>query len=397
MRFSLADQLAHELRSLLRGYPDFVYSGEPPARQGHVPVFVYHTIRPSRFEEDLRYLQENDYRTIGMRALRKHLTGERQVPKRSVVLTFDDARSSFWRFGYPLLRRFEMKGVLFVIAGLTPAASSVRQNLFSVWEGEQTANEIRAIDPDDTTLCTWPELREMYNSGYVEIESHSLFHKEVFVDTEIVDFLDPDSSFVPYNTSATAYMSLEDAGQSIVPDELYGLPVFQSAPLHEGRRAWILSDDLIRFAKDQWTDLASEEIESGGWKRSLRSWWARRNYVSELRRQSPSEMRSGIVQDIARSRALIREHVDSGAGNHFCLPYTVGSEVSLRSMEKLGVESCSWGVLSEERHNTPGTTPMKISRTKSDFLWRLPGEGQNSLLRVYGKKIGRRLRGDRVF
>lgn len=397
MRFSLADQFSHELRSLWNGYPDYIYSGKAPAAVGHVPVFVYHTIQPSRFEEDLRYLQENGYRTIGMGDLKRHLTGKRQAPERSVVLTFDDARSSFWRFGFPLLQRYGMKGVLFVISGLTPSASSTRPNLCSVWNSGKTVGDIRAIDPDDTALCTWPELREMYNSGYVEIESHSLFHKEVFVDTEILGFLGPESSFVPYSTSATAYLSPEEAGQSIAPSEYYGLPLFQTAPLYQGKRSWKLSDDLLQFARDQWEKLSSWEIENGEWRRSLQATWGQHNYMSGMQRCSMSELEEEITEDIARSRALIKERVDADAGDHFCLPYTVGSAISVHVMETLGVESCSWGVLPDDRHNTPGTNPMRVARTKSDFLWRLPGQGQKSLARVYGEKIRRRLRGDRVF
>lgn len=397
MKFSLVSQFGQEMQSLWEGYPDYVYSGEAPASSGHVPVFVYHTIRPSRFEKDLRYLQENDYKTIGMGDLKRHLSGEREAPERSVVLTFDDARSSFWRFGFPLLKHYGMKGVLFVVSGLTPTAPSVRQNLLSVWGKKQTVNEIRAIDPHDTTLCTWTELRKMYNSGHVEIESHSLLHKEVFVDTEIVDFLRPSSSFVPFDTSATAYLSPKDAPQSITPEEHYGLPLFETAPLHGGQRAWQLSSSLKQFAREQWEEISSRVTEEGERRRLLDTRWRHYDYESELRRQSASELEQEITKDISRSGALIKEHVDTDAGDHFCLPYTVGSKLSVQIMKTLGVESCAWGVLPEGRHNAPGTDPMKISRSKSDFLWRLPGEGQKSLPRIYSEKIWRRLRGNRAF
>lgn len=397
MRFSLTSQFAHEMRSLWGGYPDYIYSGGAPAASEHVPVFVYHTIKPSRFEKDLRYLQENDYRTVGMGDLKRHLTGERQLPERSVVLTFDDARSSFWRFGFPLLERYGMKGVLFVIPGLTPSESSARQNLFSVWDGEQTVNGVRMVDSCDETLCTWTELRKMYNSGHVEIENHSLLHKEVFVDTEIVDFLTSDSSFVPFNTSATAYLSPGDESQSIIPEENYGLPLFETAPLHEGRPGWKPSGNLRQFAVEQWRELSSTGGDEGERRRLLKTHWEQYDYESELRQQSVSELRKEIAKDILRSRALIKKHVDGDAGDHFCLPYATGSTLSIQVMKTLGVESCAWGVLPENRHNAPGTSPMKISRSKSDFLWRLPGRGQKSLPRIYGEKIGRRLRGERVF
>jgi hypothetical protein len=290
-----------------------------------------------------------------------------------------------------------MKGVLFVIPGLTPFASSVRQNLSSVWDGKQTVGEIKAIDPYDTTLCTWTELRKMYNSGYVEIENHSLLHKEVFVGTEIVDFLRPDSSFIPFSTSATAYLSSRAVPQSIIPGEYYGLPIFETAPLHEGQRAWRPSENLMQFAREKWEELSSRGIEEGKRRRFLDEQWKEYDCGSEIKRQSIDGTKKEIKKDISRSRYLIKKYVNKGAGKHFCLPYTKGSAISIQAMKSLNIESCMWGVLHESRHNAPGTNPMKISRSKSDFLWRLPGRGQKSLPRIYGEKIGRRLRGHRVF
>ena len=397
MQFSLTSQLYDELQSVLHGYPDFVYSGEAPARAGHVPVFIYHTIDPVRFEADLKYLVENGYTAIGMNELVRHLRGERQAPENAVVLTFDDARSSFWRFGYPLLRHYQLKGVLFVIAGLTRDAETVRENLFSTWNGESSLADIEAIDPEDTTLCTWPELRAMYKSGWIEIESHSLFHQEVFVGTEIVDFLGPDSSYVPYQTSATAYLSVSDVGAGIVPEQYYGLPLFQTASLHSGQCAWEVSGELIQCARDWWRDVPVEARKNGAWRRWLRAKWDARDVTQELRRQDASDVERSITEDIAQASALIKDHVDRNAGDHFCLPYTVGSEVSVCVITKLDVKSCSWGVMAENRHNTVGSNPMRISRIKSDFVWRLPGDSQRSLSQVYAKKLLRRLCGKKVY
>src|SRR5690606_17015076 len=126
-----------ELASVLRGYPAFVLSPRAAPLAAHVPVFVYHGIEPRAFERDLAFLADNGYRTIGMQELVRHLSGGKVAP-RSVVLTFDDARSSFWRYGFPLLERFEMRGVLFVIAGLTLDAPACRPNLSAVRDGACT-------------------------------------------------------------------------------------------------------------------------------------------------------------------------------------------------------------------------------------------------------------------
>jgi peptidoglycan/xylan/chitin deacetylase (PgdA/CDA1 family) len=363
---------------------------------GHVPVFVYHTIDPASFEKDLCYLAENGYQAIGMGDLTAYLNGVRSIPDRSIVLTFDDARSSFWRYAYPLLQRYEMKGVLFVIAGPTTDASSHRDNLFSVWDGQRTLADLQRLDPDDSTLCTWPELRAMHDSGWVEIESHSLFHQEVFVDTEILDIIGPNSSFAPFQTAVTAYLTPPDIGQPITPSDYYGLPVFPSASLHEGVCAWDVPEDVRQRARTIWQAVAADGGD-GQWKRAVQARWEQENVQEDLRRQTEADVRQRIRDDLVTARALIKEEVSPDAGDHFCLPYGVGSSVSLQVQRELGIESCSWSVTPDKKNNAPGDDPMRICRIKADFIWRLPGRGQKSLLQVYWDKVMRRVRGERVY
>jgi peptidoglycan/xylan/chitin deacetylase (PgdA/CDA1 family) len=349
------------------------------------------------FEEDLQFLAKNGYATIGMDELVAYIRGRGSLPEKAVVLTFDDARSSFWRFAYPLLQRYNMRGVLFVIVGLTMDAASVRTNLSSVWKGDVEVGDVEAIDPDDRSLCTWPELREMHASGWIDIESHSLFHQEVFVNSEISDILGPESSFIPYKTSATAYLTPRDIGREIVPDQYYGLPIFPTASLHQGLPGWEVSEELLRLAKRIWSDATCQDSTDSSVERTARARLEQYRLRKYLRRQTVSEIGRKIEEDIMTARDILKERVSTDVGHHFCLPYGVGSEISVQIQRSLGMESCSWGTNPGEKHNRPGTDPMMIARLKSDFIWRLPGAGQKSLFQVYGEKVGRRLRGEHVY
>ncbi|QXD16201.1 polysaccharide deacetylase family protein [Rhodocaloribacter litoris] len=376
MDFTFVDQFRHELDSLLRGYPDFVYARKPEPLRGYVPVFVYHTVDPHAFEADLQFLGENGYSTVGMEELVAFLEGRQVLPDKHVVLTFDDARSSFWRYGFPLLQRYQMKGVLFVIAGLTLDAPDVRSNLRDVWEGRATLSDIERLDAEDTTLCTWPELREMYRSGWVEIESHSLFHREVFCDTRVMGILGPESSYVPYQTSVTAYLGLDDVGRGIQPSRYYGLPLFRTTSLFRGTSFWKL--DIERLA-------ARSPVHPGDDLRAI------------MRYQDLTATERCIERDVIRARELLQSRVDQRAGRHFCLPYTLGSALSTRVLRRLEVPSCVWGIIPGQVYNAPGIDPLRICRLKADFIWRLPGVGRRSLTQVYRGKLRRRLEGGRVY
>ena len=107
------------------------------------------TVRTDNFEKHLRYLKNNGYRTITLDELRLFMLGEKIIEGRCVAITFDDGDRSVYKYAYPLLKKYNMKGTLFLIT------SRAGQS----WE--------------DLNLSSWEELREMKESGVIDIESHT--------------------------------------------------------------------------------------------------------------------------------------------------------------------------------------------------------------------------------
>lgn len=149
-----------EVHAALRGgLPAFVFSRRPAEPAGGVPVFCYHAVAHATLEADLRFLRDNGYRTLGTDDLLGYLGGQRPVPERSVVLSFDDGGEGLYRVVYPLLHSFSFRAVAFV----APRFHSARCLAIGA-----------APRP-----CTWDELREMQGSGVIEAQSHTLEHRSL--------------------------------------------------------------------------------------------------------------------------------------------------------------------------------------------------------------------------
>ncbi len=87
--------------------------------------------------------------------------------KLNLCLTFDDATADFYFHVFPLIKKFNIKVVLAVPAGLIPERTNLspedRMKIKDLWI------------PD--ALCTWPELKEMADSGLVQMASHGMNHQ----------------------------------------------------------------------------------------------------------------------------------------------------------------------------------------------------------------------------
>lgn len=103
----------------------------------------------------------------------------------NVCLTFDDATFDFYYYVFPLLKRLGLRAILAVPAGLIQDQSDLDPALrLSVPYSQAMKDETARTH---VPFCTWTELREMVQSGYVQIASHSFSHQNMLLDNLDLD------------------------------------------------------------------------------------------------------------------------------------------------------------------------------------------------------------------
>ncbi|WP_211745968.1 polysaccharide deacetylase family protein [Paenibacillus sp. Marseille-Q4541] len=95
-----------------------------------VPVLMYHYLVPKSlnkepgnksvmntedFEEGMDYLHREGYYTPTLQELEQYVKGEISLPKKSVVITFDDGYENNLVYAYPILKKYNFKAAVFVI------------------------------------------------------------------------------------------------------------------------------------------------------------------------------------------------------------------------------------------------------------------------------------------
>ncbi len=67
------------------------------------------------FEQQMTYLCEQNYHTLTLDEIKAFYYGDKPLPERSVLLTFDDCFQSVKLYAYPILKRLGFHAVAFVV------------------------------------------------------------------------------------------------------------------------------------------------------------------------------------------------------------------------------------------------------------------------------------------
>jgi peptidoglycan/xylan/chitin deacetylase (PgdA/CDA1 family) len=146
--------------AVVQAAPSPVKANAPVASQDvNVPILLYHrfgatvadgmTIKTTVFEEHLKYLKENGYHVIPLRALVDYYLKKGPAPApKSVVIVEDDAHKSVYSDMLPLVKKYNVPVTVFVY----PSAIS-----------------------NAKYAMTYDQLRTLKKNGF-DIQSHTFWH-----------------------------------------------------------------------------------------------------------------------------------------------------------------------------------------------------------------------------
>ena len=95
-----------------------------------IPVLLYHffhnhnkyenmksviSLRIDKFEDQLKYLKDNNYMTLKLKDLELYVQGKIQIRENSVVLTIDDGNDSIYSLAYPVIEKYGINVTVFAI------------------------------------------------------------------------------------------------------------------------------------------------------------------------------------------------------------------------------------------------------------------------------------------
>ncbi len=228
-----------------------------------IPVLMYHRITdkqaptPShgiwvtadQFSAQLHSLRTRGFETITFRDYDRFLQCQGRLPRRPIILTFDDGYEDNYTIALPLLRNFDCSAVIFAVTD--------KKRRTNFWDsGEPTA-----------TLLTSGQMQELNRSGF-EIGSHTVTHPRLtqtsveVIRRELSESKDSLQQILGAEVLSFAYPygAVEPAIRSLVEEADYKFAVAaDSGPL-------AFYQDFLEIRRTQvfpWT------TRTGFWKKTL--------------------------------------------------------------------------------------------------------------------------------
>lgn len=165
-----------------------------------VPSLMFHSVGLDRsgwtwshlsepldsFEATLRLFQARKCTTAFWSEVYDHVAHTRQLPPRTLMLTFDDGYLDNWVFVWPLLRKYGMRATVFVTADFIEPDGPPRPTLADVWSGKVRMEDLQAAG-----FLRPSELRMMSESGVIDVQSHGSTHTWLFTGNRLIDVYEP--------------------------------------------------------------------------------------------------------------------------------------------------------------------------------------------------------------
>ncbi len=208
-----------------------------------IPILTFHSVVPdedkdkyykdnyavvseSFFNEILKYLKDNNYKTLSLDEFYEWYKGNIEYDKRTVVLTFDDARIDNYYYAIPKLKEYDMKATIFVIGSFTKDISKKYEPGHFSYFGKDVIKDIKD---------NYPNIDLQSHSYALHKRDKEHFHIDELTKEELLEDFKKMKEEYNFDYMAYPFGKLNDIAKEAAKESGYKL-VFAYKPYDYARR-----------------------------------------------------------------------------------------------------------------------------------------------------------------
>ncbi len=157
-------RLKTEIKNLI-----YFFMNSGSGKAGRASILMYHSVggsgvlfsvKPEDFEWQMEYLKTNSFNVISLAKLFEIFSLKKELPAKTVVLTFDDGHEDNYHKVFPVLKKYNFPATIFLITGLVG----------DYYYSKSTKMKFK--------MMSWGQIKEMHNSG-IDFEPHGIIHPKL--------------------------------------------------------------------------------------------------------------------------------------------------------------------------------------------------------------------------
>lgn len=329
------------------------------------PVLYFHSVAPrrfdkwvlnfltmvtDRFEDQLRYFQSNGYRSVFLDDWMACRRGEKPLDRNDICITFDDGLLDNWVYAFPIAKKYGMRITLFVCPELIDPRDITRPTLEDVWAGRCRLSDLTGLGN-----LSWNELRIMQESGFADIQSHTMSHAKYTVSDQLTGFYYGGfPGFYPIlNTYAADqkpfYMNDPDFGQRLAA----GTPLFKETSAVVARKHTINAGFIEEIAGLAGKYELAIPAHRPVFEENARHIYERYKGAGELVTavESAEAFRRRLEYEVAESKQIIEEKMGKPV-RFLCWPHGDNSHEAHALAREAGYVATTAGKMTGETEQT---------------------------------------------
>lgn len=351
-----------------------------------VPVVMFHSVgladtdwvfshvseTVASFDDKIDTLCRAGYSFLFWDDLYDYMAGRKKVPKRSIMITFDDGYLDNWVYVYPILKKYGAKATIFVNPDFVDHSTEPRKIADIDKAGKFSQQAIPA-----TGFLNWAEMQAMEASGLVDIQSHALTHTWYYSGPTVIDFHRPGNHLYPWlawnvRPERKPYYMVEDQDMYVAA----GMPVYEYDKALVCRRYYPPDKVLDEITKHVHQHGGADYFQEDGWKTSLMAYHSSvmEMYGSQARLESDEEYKIRVYAELNISKQRIEENLGKRV-NYICWPGGGYNATVVELARKAGYRAWTLGSKDQSSvRNLPGVGPEQVKRVGSFSQYRIPGK-----------------------
>lgn len=101
-------------RTEVHRLPILMYHSVSADKENNIHAYYDINTAPIIFEQQMKFLHENNYTAISMIDLKEYLDNRKILPNKHVVITFDDGYRDFYTEAFPILQKYNYTATVFL-------------------------------------------------------------------------------------------------------------------------------------------------------------------------------------------------------------------------------------------------------------------------------------------